>query len=105
MKLSELRPCDNCGQKIAPLFYVARVSQAMVMPAANQVLGMTQYFNGNLALAEMFAPEDEVVKVFGEEKKELMDELLLCSDCACEKYLNLLVLVEKRNQAKSENIE
>lgn len=97
MKLSELRPCDSCDKPIAPLFYVIRISQAMVMPTANQVLGLTQYFNGNLALAETMAPADDVVKVFADEAKELQYELLLCTDCVMMQEINLAVLMAKRN--------
>lgn len=87
MKLSELRPCDSCdGPLIKPgfaTFYVVEVSQALLVPhAGNQVLGLTQMFRGSVALAEVFAPEPDVVNVMGDEDPELSTELLLCPECA-----------------------
>jgi|GEM_PF-4489249 len=101
MKLSQLRPCDNCrGPLMHGYFYVVRVSQAFVLPRqANQVLGLTQYLGGNLPLAEIFAPDDDVVKILGDENKELMHEIFLCQDCALQP-VDLLGLVETRAQKK-----
>src|SRR3990172_1147169 len=51
MKLSQIRPCDNCGRKIAPSFYVARFSIALFNPrATNEVLGMTHTFMAHWVL-------------------------------------------------------
>lgn len=96
MKLSEIRPCDNCGGKIAPLFYVLRISQAMFMPSTNEVLGLTQCFRGALALAEAMAPEPEVVMVLGDEDKALQTELFICQECLTMKALDLAALMERR---------
>jgi len=94
MKLSELRPCDVCGGKLAPNFYVLRMSIALISSTpTNQVLGLAQYFRGNLGLAEVFAPEsDQAVVVAMDEKehKGLMQEFFVCAAC----YLNLICLAE-----------
>lgn len=103
MKLSEVRPCDNCGGKIAPIFYVARVSQAMFMPRTNQVLAMTQYLGGNLVLGEMFSGDDDVVKIMGDEIPELWTKLFLCQDCAVMKSVDLASLMEKVNNRKDKS--
>lgn len=94
MKLSELRPCDKCGGKIAPVFYVVRVSLAIVTPAANTTLGLNQMFRGNLALAEVFTSEPHPVKVAGDEDPNLMTELFLCQNCYVGE-VNLAMLAEK----------
>ncbi len=94
MKLSQLKPCASCGGKIAPVFYVVRVSLAIVTPAANTTLGLNQMFRGNLALAEVFTSEPHPVKVAGDEDPNLMTELLLCQDCYMSE-VNLAVLAEK----------
>jgi len=93
MKLSQIRPCDNCGRKIAPSFYVARFSIALFNPrATNEVLGMTQYFHGALGLAEIMSPRADVITVAMDEAqgKELMVELFVCAEC----YLQPLCLAE-----------
>lgn len=100
MKLSEIRPCDNCGGPITPHFYVVRMSIALFNPkATNQVLGMAQYFGGHLALAELFSPHEDVVTVAMDEKehKVLQTELFLCQDCYL-RPVNLAELAEKRGE-------
>lgn len=101
MKLSELRPCDKCGGKIAPVFYVVRVSLAVVTPAANTTLGLNQMFHGNLALAEVFTSEPHPVKVAGDEDLNLMTELFICQNCYVGE-VNLAMLAEVRNAAAGE---
>lgn len=99
MKLSEVRPCDCCGGKIAPNFYVVRGSLAVFSPqAANATLGLTQMFGGALALAEAMSPDPEVVKIAGEFDKSLWHELFLCQSC----YMgdvNIALLNDKRGDA------
>jgi hypothetical protein len=111
MKMSELRPCDNCGGVIAPMFYVVRFSIALFKKqAVNEVMGMTQYFGGALDLAEMFVGDDEVVRVAmdDQETKMLRTELYICQECYLMKPLHLAVLAEKvneRSKKKGENDE
>jgi len=93
MKLTEIRPCDSCGGKIAPQFYVLRLSLAMFKPSAvNSTMGIAQ-ITGSLAIAETLSPDPEVVTVMGDEDKRLWMELYLCPDC-CMKDLNILGLIE-----------
>jgi hypothetical protein len=100
MKLSELRPCDVCGGKLAPSFYVLRMSIALISPTpTNQVLGLAQYFQGNLGLAEVFAPESDQAVVVAMDEKEhtgLMQEFFVCTTCYMAPIC-LAELVEKRN--------
>jgi hypothetical protein len=99
MKLSELKPCAVCEGKIAPLWYVVRFSMAMISPrAANGVMGLAQIFGGNLALAEVMAPEPDCVKVMGDEEPELMTEINICQSCVLEKSLNLAMLMESARE-------
>lgn len=102
MKLSELRPCDNCGGKVFPNFYVIRISQAFIMPSAQQTLGLMTMFNGNLGLAETFSPAPDAVKVLGDEEKALMTELIVCQDCYLMGKVNLVGLAEKVREARDE---
>lgn len=102
MKLSDLRPCDNCGGPIGQMFYVMRYSIALINPdAGNQVLGLAQMFRGSLALAEAMAPRPDCVKVAMDdpEFKELTTELFICNDCFLMKPLDMAVLSEKRRTA------
>jgi hypothetical protein len=96
MKLSEARPCDSCGGFISPVFYVVRSSLAIISPTAGrQVGGLTLMF-GSLALAESMAPDDDVIKIAGDEDPKLMTEIYLCQDCYMSP-INLAEIVEKRN--------
>lgn len=102
MKLTELRPCDRCRGKIAPCFYVVRVSSALVTPAAGRVLGLSAAMGGLRALriAEALSPDtDEAVMVFGEKDTRLWTELLLCQACAVLEGFILGQLIERRNAA------
>lgn len=104
MKVSELRPCDKCHGRIAPHFYVVRLSQALIRPAAiNQFMGMHQFFGGraSMALVENFAPEaDKAAVVFGDDDPTLMTELYLCQDCVIGGAIDLAMLIEADNARK-----
>jgi hypothetical protein len=111
MKLSELKPCALCGGPLlrppCGTWYVLRVTQAMVNPAAaRQVLGLTTMLWGALGLAEAFAPEpEEAVMVFGDKDRHLMTELHVCFDCWVGKLSVLGMAVEKAGEAKSQGGE
>jgi hypothetical protein len=83
MRLSDLRPCENCGGPLGGSFVVLRSSQAMLNPkAARVVMGTTMILGGALRLAEAMAGgADEAVLVFGDKDRELLNEFLLCQDC------------------------
>lgn len=82
MKLSEVRPCDNCGGPIVPIFYVVRTSIAVFNPdTVNQNLGLMRMFRGSLALAETFSSDVEAVKIGGDEDKRLWADIILCQNC------------------------
>lgn len=100
MKLSEIRPCDNCGGAIAPNFYVVDVSLAMLKPqATNQVLGLVQMFGGSLALAEAMSPDAEAALVMGDEDRTLRTRLVLCTECLAGRPANIGQLVGGRDGA------
>ena len=105
MKLSNLRPCDNCGGAFkGGIFNVVRTSLAFVSPkAANQVLGLNQYFGGALGLAEAMAPEPDAVKIAMDEDKTLMTEILLCQECFMSD-LNYAILAEKVNDRLNKEV-
>jgi hypothetical protein len=101
MKLSEVKPCAVChGPLLKPMgtWYVVRVTQAMINPrSANQVMGMAQFFQGNLALAELFAPADEAILIMGDKEPALMTELHICFDCMHGKLIELPIAIEGVN--------
>jgi len=109
MKLSELRKCDHCGGVLAPqgLFYVVRVSLAMVRPAAvNQVAGLMQLWGDSsdwgLLLAETMAPDGaDAVTVAGDKEPSLMAEFLVCQTCFTMKPVDLALMQERRAGAAS----
>ncbi|SRR5258708_3762143 len=101
MKLSELRPCDNCGGIVAPQFYIVRSSLAIINPqSANATLGLTQMFGGHLALAEVMSPDADAVKIAGEFNKELWIELRLCRDCYMSD-INLAEVAERNSDREA----
>lgn len=96
MKLSELHPCDHCHGALDQHFYVVKVTHAFINArATNEVLGLNQFFQGGLKLAETFAPNDNPVAVAGEFDKSLWDELLLCRDCVLKNEISLAMAMEK----------
>jgi len=103
MKLSEIRPCDNCGGAIVPIFYVVRTSIAVFnADATNEMLGLSRMFCGSLALAETMGSQPEAVKIGGEENKELWVEVFLCQDCYVGSNVNLALLAEKIGKKNEE---
>ena len=104
MKLSEVRPCVECGGPIAPMFYVFRISQAMFNAhETNMLLDLRQMSGGSLVLAEVMGPDADAVIVLGDEKAELMTELLICQGCVLgfegnAKFMDILALMEKVNE-------
>lgn len=95
-KVTDLRPCDNCGGPIHPNFMVVRVSQAVIdANAVNQVLGTAQLMGGSIGFGELFAGEPQAVKVFGDVVPALWTELVICQDCFYGNTLELPILVEK----------
>lgn len=101
MKLSELKPCAVCKGKLTPIWYVVRISMAMLKPtAANGVLGLQQML-GSLALAEAMAPEPDCVLVMGDEEPALMTEINVCQQCFLMKPLDMAILMESvRDESK-----
>lgn len=84
MKLSELRPCDNCGGVLhrGGVFHVVRHSIALIdSRKANQVLGMTQFFRGHLGLAEAMTGDGDVVTVAMDRERSMGSEIFLCPEC------------------------
>lgn len=101
MKLTDLRPCDACDGPVGQQFYVVRSCLAFVAPVAgNQVLGLARMFQGNMQLAETFAPDADCVKVAGDEDPELWTELLLCQDC----YLVGTLVLAEINEATTKRL-
>lgn len=105
MKLSEVRPCDNCGHALAPSgnFYVVRTSLALVSPKAyRELVGLSLMLGNNIGLAEVMGPEPHVIKIAGDENKELLTEFLLCVDCYTQPVI-LAQLDEVVQQRKESN--
>lgn len=104
MKVTELRPCDNCAKPIAPAFWVLRFSQALINAhAVNEFMGMHQFFGGRAgpALVENFAPAlSEAALVFMDKDKQLQTELYICSTCFIEGPIDLAMLMGRRAVAK-----
>jgi hypothetical protein len=99
MKLSEIRPCDNCGKPIAPMFYVVRFSVAMFdAKAVNATMGLAQMFGGQLGIAEAMTSRPDAVSVAMDKQPDLMTELLICNDCFLMKDLSLPALMERVNK-------
>lgn len=102
MKVSELRPCDNCGGPIAPAFYRVKVTQALInADAVNEFLGMHLFFGGraSAALVENFAPKsNDAALIFGDKDPQLETTLLLCQGCAIGASIDLGLLLSRHEQ-------
>lgn len=88
MRLSDLRPCDGCAGPIflppGRTFWVVRSSCATVTDSAVELIEAADR-NPGLSLDRLEAAHGGVarglVAVLGDERPELLDELLLCSAC------------------------
>jgi len=81
MKLSDLRPCFFCSGRVTPIVIEIKASRHFIRPIeANQALGLAQYFQGNLALAEAFTGHADVTVQIEPEVS-----VLACGDCFAEK--------------------
>lgn len=99
IKLSEIRPCDGCGGKIAPIFNVVTVKMAAFnLRNVNSVLGTSQILgHRSLAIAEALAAgADNAIEVL--EDENATTRLFLCQNC-CSSEQNLAALAEKRYDA------
>lgn len=102
MKLTDLRPCDQCRGAIAPHFYVVRLTQALINArVANEVLGLNQMFGGQaLGLAEtMASAADDAVMVMGDKDPQLVTTIFLCPQCFLGGAVDLAILFERVNAA------
>ena len=105
IKLSEVRPCDNCGKQIAPFFIHIQLRRAVFnRQNTNAVLGLMQMWGNQpraLGIAEVMAPgADEAVEVADE--PNLITTLYLCNGCFLGD-VNLAVLEEKRGDAEAKH--
>jgi hypothetical protein len=82
--IKNLRPCDNCGEPIAPVFYVVRVQQAVInYNSLRSHMGLALMFNGNNALADVFNPgSDQGAETLDDDK-----EYFVCQGCVIENEL------------------
>lgn len=82
MRLSQLRPCDACGEAIGFCFFRLQVEQHVVDgTAVRRHMGLAQRFGGSARahhVAEAFTGDpDDATKPASER------HVLLCNDCFC----------------------
>lgn len=94
MRIDELRPCDVCGGRIAPVCYRVRIDLGMFNAnATNAALAMVSYFN-NVQLGALFAPQQDVLQFAGDSEPSLVTSLLICQHCFLHTKLDLPTLQE-----------
>jgi hypothetical protein len=116
MKLSELRPCDSCGEGLLQskdgtkyaVFYLVRSDPATLQPdATNRVMALAKYFGGNLGLAEAMGPDaDGAVAVMSEVVPESKnDGFMVCQRCFMTVPIGVIVetVSQRRERASREN--
>jgi hypothetical protein len=109
MKISDLRPCFFCSGNIVPLFYLVRISAAIVLPkAAHRVVELTEIMGGMantsaLHVAESLAPDADCVKILGDEERDLMTQLCICQECFTTKALCLATLMDPGAEKRTED--
>lgn len=99
MKLSQLRPCDNCGGRLQLLFYQITVSPTVIdRSAVGQTLGLAQFFSAgeavcdsHLSIAEALTPTPEATR----SDPNLDTEICLCQDCYLKSGLCIAQLCER----------
>lgn len=104
IKLSEIRPCDFCGGKIAPQFYVLDIKFAMFGRGTSEVLGLVHGFGFPLGLAESFAPRAEEAIVVAEDPA-MNHRLFICQKCYLEGSSRSLAEVAEITRSKVEKKE
>lgn len=115
MKLSQLRPCDSCGEGLLQskdgtryaLFYLVAVDRALIRPGATQrVMGLAQYFGGSLALAEVMGPDaDNAVAVASKmDPKLAADDHMLCQRCYMTVPIGVIGEKVNKRQAEAEEL-
>lgn len=115
MKLSQLHPCDSCGEGLLrskdgtryALFYLVTVDRALIRPgSANRVASLAQYFGGNLQMAEIMGPDaDDAVAVASKDVPEVTkDELMVCQRCYMTVPMGVISTKYSLRQAEAEEL-
>lgn len=94
-----MKPCIVCGGKVTPMWFVVKISPAVLNPEnTNNVLGLNAILGGNaLTLAEVMAPDDNAVIVASDKYPELENIFHVCQTCCFENQVVLMQLIEKSN--------
>jgi len=103
MKISDLRPCANCGGKITgpegrcPQFYVLKFSTALLNPREIQRQMAGAEYVGHFGIAQALGMVDSqpVATIIGDEEGGRWLTIYLCQECYIMKPINLLELIEK----------
>lgn len=94
MKLDDLKPCASCGGPVAPIFFLVRITQALVMPGARSATASDEIRNS-----------DDAVIVFGEKRPHLYTEVFMCAPCYHGGSSNLARIVERLGRLDEHAIE
>lgn len=87
MKFSDLRPCDKCGKKIAPIFYTISMQQEMVdHKVVGQFMGMNMIFGDVPAVALAMIPDDEATYTLQ------VANVIVCQECFLSNSFNAWLL-------------
>lgn len=98
MKISEVRPCDNCSKPLAEAgtFYVIDFSHAIVSRAAyRELIGLAMMLGDSVTLAEVMSPNPEIITVFGDAEPSLRTRLLICNTCFITGTIDLAAAAER----------
>ncbi len=94
MRISELRPCDACGEPVGISFLRVRVENLLVeVRKVQRHAAMGLFFNGSRLLANMFC-DDECTKIASTR------DAVLCWNCL-DKCSPLAALMEKPEQKEA----
>lgn len=104
ISIDDIRPCDNCGGPIAPIFIVLDVrSAAFDADNLNSVLGTAQILGGinkpgAMEIAKvMSSGGDAVAKIIDEPQNTA--RIYLCIQCSCTEVC-ITELIGKRHDAQ-----
>ena len=100
IEIKDLKACHRCGKKHQAQFYVLDIDTAIVdFKTINQVAGLNQYFQGQSALAMMFAPSTRGAVLLSEETDAKKDRVILCIECLMD--TGLAEILERMDDEKN----
>jgi len=97
MNITDIRPCDCCGGKIAPAFYRASIEHMLInFNVIQQHAGLAAML-GSPGLATVMGDGSDAAQAVSSEK-----DIIVCQLCALEKPLARVLEIVLNNASKKD---